>query len=256
MSSGGVGSLAVALVQIANYPGAESPALHAKLTQSAYKEPARVASAASIANLASVLLTNFDGATQGVTLSIANGGDRVLVKDTASPDGVIGLSGAYNGWYVVQPGADATHGKLVRDLDADATTKINSGAETYVSEGAGAGQTYQLTTANPITVGTTALTFSSSGTAGGAPTYNGGVQVIQDAGTMTAGTVTYTAGTGVTIRSTAKILVTRNNPDATAAHWGKLSVGTITPGGVGVGSVVINSSNAADASSVSLTIFG
>jgi hypothetical protein len=88
------------------------------------------------------------------------------------------------------------------------------------------------------------------------PSANSFAQVVQDAGTMTAGTVTYTAGSGVTIRAGAKILVTRNSPDTTAGHWGKLSIGTVTPGGVGVGSVVINSSNASDTSSVSLLILG
>jgi hypothetical protein len=60
----------------------------------------------------------------------------------------------------------------------------------------------------------------------------------------------------VTIRSTAKVVAIRNQPDAIAAHWGKLSVGTVTPGGNGVGSVVVNSSNASDTSSVTLVIFG
>jgi hypothetical protein len=289
----GAGSLAVSNPQLANYPPLTASALHAKLTQSAYKEPVRVASTASIANLSSVLLTNFDGAGQGVTLGL---NDRVLVKDTASPDGVAGLSGKYNGWYFVAS-ITGTAGALVRDLDADVDPKVNSGDQCFISEGTLAGKTYALTTANPITLGTTVLTFSATANGSNAttgapglvqlaqglggtgstaaapvlalgaglqtgvlpaanmdPAFNADIQVVQDAGTMVAGSLVVSSG--ITIRAGSKVLVTRNNPDATAAHWGKLSSGTLVVGGPGVGSVTVTSSNVADTSSVSLTIFG
>ena len=67
---------------------------------SAHKEPARVASDAAIADLSAVNVTDFDGTAQGVTLEE---GDIVLVKDTASADGVEGAHAKRNWLYVVGP---------------------------------------------------------------------------------------------------------------------------------------------------------
>jgi hypothetical protein len=86
------------------------------------------------------------------------------------------------------------------------------------------------------------------------PANNGGVQVVQDAGTMVAGSLVVSSG--ITVRAGSKFLPVRNNPDATAAHWGKLSTGSAVVGGPGTGSITVSSSNAADTSSVSLVIFG
>ena len=50
-----------------------------------WKDKVRLASTAAVADLSSVTVADFDGAGQGVTLVA---GDRVLVKDTASIDGI------------------------------------------------------------------------------------------------------------------------------------------------------------------------
>lgn len=77
-------------------------------------------------------------------------GDRVLVKNqtTASENGI----------YVCASGAWA------RSTDADSDAEVTSGMSTFISEGtAGAGKTYVLSTADPIILGTTSLTFVQTG---------------------------------------------------------------------------------------------
>lgn len=183
----GAGSLAVSAEQIANYPPGTATALAAKLTQGAWKEPVRLASnGGAVANLSAVTVANFDGTGQGVTLNL---NDRVLVKDTASPDGVIAAHAKYNGWYLVGAVVSGL-AALTRDLDADADPKVNSGDATFISEGALAGKVYLLTTANPIALGTTALTFSAFATATGGvlPNPTGAGKLAYDTGAAWAET--------------------------------------------------------------------
>jgi hypothetical protein len=90
-------------------------------------------------------------------------GDRVLVKNQTT--------GSQNGIYVVAAGA------WTRSTDADADAEVTTGLFTFVEEGTTNGDTgWVLATNNPITVGTTSLTFSQ----------------FSDAGS-------YTAGTGLTL---------------------------------------------------------
>jgi hypothetical protein len=84
-------------------------------------------------------------------LAVRNGvtpvaGDRVgvIAQTTASANGI----------YVAAAGA------WVRATDADSSAKVTSGLTFMSSEGtSGAGSTYTLTTADPISLGTTSLTF-------------------------------------------------------------------------------------------------
>jgi hypothetical protein len=80
-------------------------------------------------------------------------GDRVLVKNQTT--------GANNGIYVAAAGAWA------RATDADTSAEVTSGMMVPVTEGTDNGNTqWMLTTDDPITLGTTALTFTqfASGT--------------------------------------------------------------------------------------------
>lgn len=107
----------------------------------AIKESAR---AASTANLD---LGVAPGSVDGVSLST---GDRVLVKDQTTT--------AENGLYEVDSG-----GLLQRAEDA-VDGKVSAGLVVAVEEGTANGDTlWKLTTNNPITVGTTALTFALQG---------------------------------------------------------------------------------------------
>jgi hypothetical protein len=96
----------------------------------------------------------------GLTL-VAN--DRILVvaQNTASQNGI----------YVVETVGTGSNGTWVRSFDANNGEKLTGGAQVSLSEGLNAGKVYKLTTADPITVGVTALTFAAPGTApGGANT--------------------------------------------------------------------------------------
>jgi hypothetical protein len=128
--------------------------------------------------------------------------DRVLVKDQTA--------GAENGIYVTASGAWA------RSADADADAEVTSGLYTLITEGTTlAGQGFVLVTADPITVGTTALTFSQfSGVGdliGGTGITKSGNTISVDAsqtqitaiGTLTAGVLTGATGLPATTGLTA-----------------------------------------------------
>jgi len=157
--SNGAGSLAVTIPQSANYPPATSQGIVAKTTRGSWKEAVDVASTATIPNLSSVLLSNFDGAGQGFALTL---GSRVLVKNTASPNGVLPASAVYNGLYVVTAiAADGLHGTLTYDLDGNTSACYGAGQVVPVAGGSLAGSLWMLTTPNPIVLGTTALTYAA-----------------------------------------------------------------------------------------------
>ena len=112
------------------------------------KDSVRVASTANIA-IASAL-TN--GSTiDGVTVATGN---RVLLKDQTDA--------SENGIYAV-----VASGAASRTVDANTNTLVTSGMYTYVSEGtAGNAIGFVLTTADPITLDTTNLTFTQFSSAG------------------------------------------------------------------------------------------
>lgn len=101
--------------------------------------------------------------TSNITLSGAQtidgasviAGDRVLVAGQTT--------GANNGIYVVAAGAWS------RSTDADVDAEVTSGLTVFVEEGTSNGdKIWQLTTNNPITLGTTSLTFVAVGSGSGA----------------------------------------------------------------------------------------
>lgn len=94
------------------------------------------------------------GAIDGVTLLV---GDRLLVDQlgavVAPEDGGI--------YVVTSLGSAGTPWVLTRATDADTDAEVTSGMFTFVEEGTTAGDKgYVLTTNNPITLGTTPLSFS------------------------------------------------------------------------------------------------
>lgn len=117
-------------------------------------------------------------------------GDRVLVKNqtTASNNGIYDV--ASGGW--------------TRSADSDTSTEFDSGAFTFIEEGTvNAGKGYVLTTANPITLGVTSLTFtlfSSSGaiTAGTGLSFSGTTLNVNVDGTS----ITTDGSSNLTIKST------------------------------------------------------
>lgn len=105
------------------------------------KDSVRVASTANV-TISNPGTSTFDG----VTLS---NGDRILLKDQSTP--------AQNGIYIFNGSGSA----MTRSTDADTNAEVTSGMYVWISEGtANANSAWILTTADPITLGTTALTFA------------------------------------------------------------------------------------------------
>jgi hypothetical protein len=103
-------------------------------------------------------------------------------------------SGGDNGLYVVQ-----SSGAAVRADDANVSSEVTAGFFTFVEEGTLYGNTgWVLTTDNPITLGTTPLTF-----------------------TQFSGTGTFTAGAGLTLNGTEfSVDVTPSSGNATLINTG------------------------------------
>lgn len=195
-----------------------------------YKESVRVASTANV-NTASPG-TTIDGVT------LANG-ERVLLKDQTTA--------SQNGIYVFNGSGTA----MTRAPDADSSAEVTAGMATFVSEGTANGNTqWRLLTDDPITLGTTALTFaqiggSTSYTADGTsiqltgtvfsihPFY-AGQNSINTVGTITAGTWTGTViglgygGLGVDATTTAGKKTARDNINAPGIYTATIGDGSST----------------------------
>jgi phage-related tail fiber protein len=110
-----------------------------------WKDSVRAASTANV-TVASALINGLS--MDGVSLVTGN---RVLLMNQTAP--------AENGIYVV-----AASGAASRATDADSSAEVTSGMAVSVEEGTANGnKAFQLTTDNPITLGTTGLTFSILG---------------------------------------------------------------------------------------------
>lgn len=96
------------------------------------------------------------GALDGITLAV---GEHLLVQDE--------VAGANNGVYVISDaGSGSTPFIMTRRDDFNSSAKVSSGASVFCSEGTlNAGITFQITTADPITLDTTSLTFADAGAA-------------------------------------------------------------------------------------------
>lgn len=112
-----------------------------------WKDAVDVATTANV-DLSSALVSGGTVDTQTLVT-----GWRVLCKNqtTASENGI----------YVVPASGAAS-----RASDADASSEVTSGLTVVVRKGAQAGQIWTLTTDDPITLGTTGLTFTQTGASG------------------------------------------------------------------------------------------
>lgn len=180
----------IALIGGFAYPVAPAKELHDCLQALAdnataldYKASCRIATAAALpayTRVANVITANANGAlngdpsVDGVTLAVGN---RVLLKN--------GAAGADNGIYTVTAlGGASAKWKLTRAEDANTSALVTSGLYTEIEEGtANTGTAWWLTTANPITLNTTSLTFTQF--AGAINRTDG---TIANVGTQAAGT--------------------------------------------------------------------
>lgn len=125
----------------------------------------------------------------GVTLAT---GDRILLKNQTT--------GADNGVYTVN-----ASGAPTRATDADANAEVTGGFTVWVNEGTANGDSqWTLTTNDPITLGTTALTFTQTDKS--ALTFSGGLTKTGNAVTrddLTGDVTTTGNGTATTIANNA-----------------------------------------------------
>ena len=128
-----------------------------------FKASVRAATTAALAantydngasGVGATLTANANGALAAVDGVTLVAGNRLLVKNE--------VTGANNGIYVVtQVGTAGTPYILTRASDADTNAEVTAGMIVPVEEGTvNADQAFILTTNNPITLGTTALTFA------------------------------------------------------------------------------------------------
>ena len=123
-----------------------------------WKQPVRLA---STSNLTLSGEQTIDG--------VATSADRILVKDQST--------GSENGIYVTASGGWS------RSTDADADAEVIAGIAVYVAEGSANGdKAYTLTTDDPITVGTTSLTFAQFGVGAGVTSVTGSAPVTSSGG--------------------------------------------------------------------------
>jgi len=162
------------------------------------KDSVRVASTGSNIDFATGGLLTIDGIT------VASG-DRVLLKDQTA--------GAENGIYVAASGAWS------RSSDADTSAKVTPGMFTFVTDGTVNGDNgFVLVTNGPITLGSTALTFTQ---------FSGAGQITAGNGLSKSGNTLSVLGT------TNRISVSGSGVDISSSYVGQTSIttlGTITTG--------------------------
>lgn len=125
--------------------------------QATMKEPVDLATTAALAAstiTGTTRVANATGALAAIDGVTPTAGMRILDKDhaTASARGV---------WVVISPGGTGIKWRMVRAADFDASSDVRSGVQVPVAAGGSTlpNTMWQLTTADPITLGTTSLTF-------------------------------------------------------------------------------------------------
>jgi hypothetical protein len=237
ISPNGSGSVDVSGKKITNLaePTADTDAA-TKYYVDAARSGLDVKASVRAATTANITLSNTQ-TVDGVALSVGN---RVLVKDQSTA--------SQNGIYVVASGA------WTRSTDADNNPngEVTSGMFTFIEEGTiNASTGFVLTTADPITLGTTALTFtlfSSSGTliAGEGLSKSGntlqvnvsnGITIASDsvqlASTVSGAGLTFNSGVIDVIGTANRITVNADNIDIASTYVGQTSITTL--GTIGTG---------------------
>lgn len=148
----------------------------------------------------------------GVTLA-AN--DRVLVKDQTT--------GSQNGIYTVTTLGTGANGTWTRAVDADSSAEVTSGMAVSVTQGTvNNDRLYVLTTSDPITLDTTALTFTEL-SGGGGGTYTAGLGIG-----LAGSEFSVAAGTGLVQQADGLAIDTNTVPRKHAANVGDGSATAIT----------------------------
>jgi len=138
-----------------------------------------------VAPISNVTLASPGGTHDGIILSA---GDRVLLMNQSA--------GAENGIWQFNGNTSA----MTRTTDADTSAEVTPGMFTFVEDGTtNADKGFVLTTNAPITLGTTALTFTQFT---GAASYTGTASRITVSGTVIDIAATYVGQTSITTLGT------------------------------------------------------
>ena len=175
---------------------------YSQIYDSDFKNSARVATTASV-----TLSGGAPTVVDGVTLVE---GDRVLVRSQSTA--------AQNGIYRVNVLGTGSNGSWGRTLDADTATKLSPGTTLTVEEGTTlAGKLYRMTSTNPITLDSTAITWTDVSGGGGSAGGNNGQIQYNDTNAFggatylwyneVTGTITANAGVASTSTTTGTFIV-------------------------------------------------
>jgi hypothetical protein len=165
----------------------------------------------------------------GVSLGL---NDRVLVTGQST--------GSENGIYSVTTVGAGSNGTWARSSDADGAGELNAGSITMVTEGTTYADTqWKLTTDDPITIGSTALTFVRNGAAAyGVFAVAGQSDIVADA---VGDTLTIVAGTNIALTTNASTDTLTITPSLTPAVTTLDATGNITGGNlITAGSITLN----------------
>lgn len=186
--------------------------------------PVRAATVGSNITVASAAPNTLDG------VSLATN-DRILVKDQTTA--------SQNGIYIVQTLGTGANGVWVRATDADTSAEMGAGTYVYVNEGTvNADSAWVLTTNNPITLGTTSLTFTQ---------FSGLGQITAGNGlTKTGNTLDIGSGNGITVNADNIVLNLSATPGL-QFNGSAVEVKANTAAGIGLSAsgvgVVLNGTN-------------
>ena len=180
-----------------------------------YKQTAR---AVTVANV--TLSGGAPAVVDGVSLALR---DRVLV--TAQ------TTGSENGIYYVTTVGAGSNGTWARSLDADATGEIKAGTIIMITEGTTYADTqWKLTTDDPITVGSTTMTFVRAGNAAyGTFAVSGQNSIVAD---QIGDTLTMVAGTNIALTTNDSTDTLTITPSLTPALTSLTTTGNISAGNI------------------------
>lgn len=181
-----------------------------------------------VATTANITLSNTQ-TIDGVAVSV---GDRVLVKDQSTA--------SQNGVYVVASGSWS------RASDFDEPSEVTAGVFFFVEEGTTNGDAgFVITSDNPLTVGTDALTFTQFSGAGQIVAGNGlaksgntlsvnvanGIEIsadnVQLASSVAGDGLTYSSGVLAVVGTSNRISVSADAIDISASYVGQSSITTL-----------------------------
>ena len=210
--------------------GLTKPRAH-QLQDIDYKQTARAVTTSNV-----TLSGGAPATVDGVSLALR---DRILVTGQST--------GSENGIYYVTTVGAGSNGTWARSLDADTTGEVSAGMIIMVTEGTTYADTqWKLTTDDPITIGTTSLTFVRNGNAAyGTFAVSGEDSIVAD---TIGDTLTIVAGTNLALTTNASTDTLTITPSLTPSLTSVTATGNITGGNITTGGDVDATGNITAAS--------